>query len=144
MPADEPLQVLRHPELPGGSPAIVIPTSIQIEMAMHKPTQDYTYAGCDISKETLDVVRLTNDGHTAHRRFDNTTAGHNQLIQWLAKATHPVRVVVEATGIYSLDLALALHENDHLEVMVAKCAQGLPPLSHAAFEDRQGRCHHYL
>lgn len=85
---------------------------------MHKSQQDFTCAGCDTSKDTIDVVRLVND-RTAHRRFDNTTAGHQRLITWLNKPGQPVRVVVEASGIYSLDLALALHEAEQVQVMVA-------------------------
>lgn len=87
---------------------------------MHKPTADatYTVAGCDTSKDTIDVVRYTN-ARSAHRRFANTAAGHQRLIQWLTRPGSPVRVVVEASGIYSLDLALALHEAHSVEVMVA-------------------------
>ena len=85
---------------------------------MHKPEHHFTYAGCDTSKDTIDVVRLANE-RTAHRRFDNTAAGHQHLIKWLAKPGQLVRVVVEASGIYSLDLALALHGPHGVEVMMA-------------------------
>lgn len=86
---------------------------------MHKPsnTSGLLCAGCDTSKDTIDVVRRTADERTAHRRFNN--AGHQRLIQWLAKTGKPVRVVVEASGAYSLDLALALHQADGLAVMLA-------------------------
>lgn len=89
---------------------------------MHKPSGCFTHAthaGCDTSKDTIDVVRATAEGATAHRCFANTAAGHGQLIQWLIKLGEPVRVVVEASGIYSLDLALALHQAEAVEVMVA-------------------------
>lgn len=89
---------------------------------MHKPNDGatrYRHAGCDTSKDTIDVVRFTADERTAHRRFPNTVAGHQRLITWLAKPGHPIRVVVEASGIYSLDLALALHKANTVEVMVA-------------------------
>ena len=76
-----------------------------------------TYAGCDISKNTVDVVRRNACGKIAHRTFENTATGHRKLIQWLG--TGPVRVVVEASGAYSFDLALALHSAEHVEVMVA-------------------------
>ncbi|HMB90364.1 MAG TPA: IS110 family transposase [Rhodothermales bacterium] len=85
---------------------------------MHKSEYDYTCAGCDTSKDTIDVVRYSN-GRSAHRRFNNTTAGHKHLIQWLTGPGQAVRVVVEASGIYSLDLALALHEAKRVEIMVA-------------------------
>lgn len=87
---------------------------------MHKPSNYHllTCAGCDTSKDTIDVVRRTADEHTAHRCFDNTTAGHRHLIQWLSKTPHPVQVVVEASGSYSLDLALALDQAEDIAVMV--------------------------
>ena len=75
-----------------------------------------TVAGIDVGKDHLDVVR---QAETAlHRRFNNTAAGHRVLIKWLRHAGQPVRVVVEASGIYSLDLALALHDADGIEVML--------------------------
>jgi transposase len=41
------------------------------------------------------------------------------LIQWLSKSATAVQVCIEATGLYSLDLALALHRAEGIEVMVA-------------------------
>ena len=43
------------------------------------------------------------------RRFDNTPSGHDRLIGWLRKEGALVQITIEASGIYSLDLALALH-----------------------------------
>lgn len=68
-------------------------------------------AGVDVSKRWLDVA--ASDGRA--RRFDNDAAGHRALTAWLRR---PARVVVEATGTYGLDLALALHADDRSEVMV--------------------------
>ena len=82
---------------------------------MHKPF--VTCAGCDTAKDKVDVVRRTANGNLAHRVFANTRTGHRKLLRWLGKG--PVRVVVEASGIYSLDLSLALHKADGIEVMVA-------------------------
>jgi transposase len=50
----------------------------------------------------------------------NTTAGHRTLLRRLrAQAGEgPVRVAMEATGVYSLGLALALHGQPGFEVMV--------------------------
>lgn len=76
-----------------------------------------TLAGIDVGKTHFDVVRRTES--TQHRRFNNTAAGHRELIKWLRHAGQPVRVVVEASGIYSLDLALALHEAEGIGVMLA-------------------------
>lgn len=70
--------------------------------------------GVDVSQKTLDVAA----GQERTAQFDNTSAGHRKLIKWLTKAGRSARVVLEATGVYSLDLALALHEAKRVEVMV--------------------------
>ena len=74
-------------------------------------------AGCDVSADTLDAARQTAD-RLEHARFPNTQTGHSALIRWLTAPGLPVRVVLEASGIYGLDLTLALHEADSIEVMV--------------------------
>ena len=53
------------------------------------------------------------------REFLNPAVGHEGLIQWLSKSATAVQVCIEATGLYSLDLALALHRAEGIEVMVA-------------------------
>ena len=73
---------------------------------------DGLLVGLDISKRWFDAA--VSDGRT--RRFDNDAAGHRAFVAWLRK---PARVVVEATGTYGLDLALALHAAERCEVMVA-------------------------
>ena len=78
-----------------------------------------TVAGCDVGKDQLDAVCRVGGQAEKHRRFANTAAGHQKLIAWLLKEGAPARVVVEASGIYSLDLALALYEADGIEIMVA-------------------------
>ena len=84
------------------------------------PTPDLSvsFAGCDTGKDTIDVCVLTAAGRLHHRPFSNTADGLRQLVAWLSGFA-PMRVVVEASGRYSLDLALALHEADGIEVMVA-------------------------
>lgn len=82
-------------------------------------------AGADVSKDWLDLVCQPPGQETvAERRFDNTSTGHNRLIRWLRKKSSSVkgssvRITIEASGIYSLDLALALHEASGIELMVA-------------------------
>ena len=81
------------------------------------------FAGCDVSKDHLDVCLQPVEGGHKQRQFKNTSAGHEKLIQWLygssSGGTQPVRIVVEATGTYSLDLTLALHACEHVDLMVA-------------------------
>lgn len=82
---------------------------------MHKTL----FAGCDVSKASIDACLLTDDGRRRRRRFANTREGHDCLIEWLTTSCASVRLVVEATGNYSLDLALAIHACDAVELMVA-------------------------
>ena len=42
-----------------------------------------------------------------------------KLVSWLTKRGHTARAVLEATGTYSLDVALALHRARGIDVMVA-------------------------
>jgi len=74
--------------------------------------------GVDVSQETLDVAVITEREEQRTGRFPNTSAGHRQLIKWLTKGGRCARVVLESTGVYSLDLALALHATRRIEVMV--------------------------
>lgn len=77
------------------------------------------FCGIDVSKETLAVAVQREGGAGFERReFGNSAAGHRQLIGWLRKRGSKVRVSLEATGIYSLDLALALEAAEGIEVAV--------------------------
>lgn len=86
---------------------------------MNKTRTQPWWMGVDVSHETLDV-RARTDRTVKQRtaQFPNTSAGHRQLIKWATKGGRAARVVLEATGIYSLDLALALHAAARIEVMV--------------------------
>lgn len=79
----------------------------------------YAHAGCDVSKDHLDVCLRDREGRHHTQQFDNTPAGHTKLLQWVRQVDAPVRFVLEATGNYSLDPALALHEAQEVELMVA-------------------------
>ena len=72
--------------------------------------------GIDISKDYLDAYHIP-DNHHRRRRFNNDSEGHQRLINWIGE--DPARVCVEASGRYSLDVAIALCQADGLEVMVA-------------------------
>ena len=75
-------------------------------------------AGLDVSADWIDVARRLDDRAPEHRRFDNDADGHAALCRWLAGDGRRARVVMEARGIYGVDLALALHEAPGVEVMV--------------------------
>lgn len=74
-------------------------------------------AGIDVANETFDVQRRC--GETVlHRSFANNRSGHQQAIAWLRRGGSKVRVCLEATGIYHLQLALALDRAAGIELMV--------------------------
>jgi transposase len=63
-----------------------------------------SWCGIDVSAKTLSACRWR-DGGEEQKEFSNDAAGHRELIKWLAKRA---RVALEATGVYHLQLALAL------------------------------------
>lgn len=77
------------------------------------------FVGCDISKATIDVSLHQENRSPRRKQFFNTAAGHIQLINWIIRPCALVRVVIEATGNYSVDLALALDACSSIELMVA-------------------------
>jgi transposase len=81
---------------------------------MNKSDQTCFSCGVEVSAKTL-LVDLA-----AHpqREFPNTTVGHRRLIGWLRRARREIHVCLEATGLYGLDLALAL-DDAAIPVMVA-------------------------
>jgi transposase len=74
-------------------------------------------AGIDVSNETFDVQRRRGEA-LSQRAFSNSPAGHRQAIIWLQRGAQSARVCLEATGIYHLQLALALQRAAGIEVMV--------------------------
>jgi transposase len=78
-----------------------------------------TTAGIDVSKDVLDVAMRRDEERLETARFDNDAGGHRQLVAWLTKRGGTARVVLESTGTYSLDVALALHRARGIAVMVA-------------------------
>src|SRR5215470_17342196 len=86
---------------------------------MNKKVDKASKVGVDVSHETLEVAARTGSGGEPRTaQFANTITGHRQLIKWLTKGGRSARVVLEATGVYSLDLALALDAAPRIEVMV--------------------------
>jgi transposase len=74
--------------------------------------------GVDVDSEALVCAMQRAGQRLPLARFANTAAGHKQFIRWTSKGGRPVRVCLEATGIYSLQFALALHHAKKVEVMV--------------------------
>lgn len=74
-------------------------------------------AGIDVANETFDIQKRCAE-KIVHRAFNNTKSGHQQAIAWLQRGNKRVRVCLEATGIYHLQLALALDRAPGIELMV--------------------------
>jgi transposase len=83
-----------------------------------QPIQAMVFCGVDVSAATLAVAIRQEDRRFEERVFENAANGHKALIAWLRKRKARARVSLEATGIYSLDLALALDRAEGIEVAV--------------------------
>ena len=80
--------------------------------------QATVFCGIDVSARSLSVAVIAPEKALAQREFSNSSSGHKELIVWLGKCQARVRVSMEATGIYSLDVALALEAEASIEVAV--------------------------
>lgn len=81
--------------------------------------QATVFCGIDVSAATLSVaVQAAPEWKLEQRQFANSPAGHRQLLVWLRKRKGLVRVTLEATGVYSIDVALALEEAEGFAVEV--------------------------
>src|SRR5271170_3693835 len=87
-------------------------------MSKSHPVLSKIFCGIDVSAETLAVAAVTADSPLRERTFANTACGHGALIAWLAGLALSARVSLESTGIYSMDLALALNRAESIEVAV--------------------------
>jgi len=75
--------------------------------------------GIEVSAKQL-VIRLRRQGDLEPlRNFTNTPEGHEMVVRSLRQAGRVVRVCLESSGLYGLDLALALSAATGIEVMVA-------------------------
>src|SRR6266478_3816407 len=74
--------------------------------------------GVDVDSEALVSMMRRGGQRLPLARFANSAGGHKKFIRWATKGARPVRVCLEATGIYSLQFALALHDAKNVEVMV--------------------------
>jgi len=73
--------------------------------------------GIDVGAKTLCVSWRDNRQRARLKDYPNTTAGHERLIREL-RELRPVRIALEATGVYHLDVAMSLHETPNFSVMV--------------------------
>jgi transposase len=76
------------------------------------------FVGVDVSAKTLVVHVQPPQGARQQLAFDSTWEGHQKLCRRLTKSGQCTRVALEATGLYSLEVALALVRQPAVEVMV--------------------------
>lgn len=74
--------------------------------------------GVDVDSEKLVCAMRQAGQRMPLATFANSAAGHKKFIRWSTKGAGTARVCLEATGIYSLQFALALHDARNVEVMV--------------------------
>ena len=79
----------------------------------------FLLCGVDVGSRELVVAIEAGPGRIWEGVFRNNSAGHRQLIRRLTRTKATARVCVEATGIYHLDLCLALEPTKGIEIMVA-------------------------
>lgn len=65
--------------------------------------------GIDIAAKSFDLVVRKNGQNSAVTRFEQSPKDHAKALKKL-RSLNPYRVVMEATGVYYLDLALVLHQ----------------------------------
>jgi transposase len=74
--------------------------------------------GIEVSSRSLIVAGRVGDSNQPLQEFPNTSDGHQAVLRQLNRSGRSPRVVLESTGLYGLDLALALHAAG-VAVMVA-------------------------
>lgn len=79
---------------------------------------NFDTCGIEVSAKTLLVRLRRNDKRLDLRTFANTTAGRRELIRFLKNKQREVRIGVEATGTYGLDLALEISRVESFHLMV--------------------------
>lgn len=77
---------------------------------MNNSLSTFSPCGIEVSHLTLIVALHAHHRDEAPREFPNTPEGHQAVLRFLERAGQSVRVAMESTGLYGLDLALCLHQ----------------------------------
>ncbi|WP_322970378.1 IS110 family transposase [Faecalibacter sp. LW9] len=72
------------------------------------------YCGIDVSNETLDLYFKNKEGIEQHLQVSNTLTGFRKLLKEAGNNTH---FVMEATGVYHLNLIFFLNEKNVVLVL---------------------------
>jgi transposase len=90
-------------------------------MANSSKPEVQVFAGIDVSARELSVaVRCGTEDREAVTTFGNNAAGHKALLAYLLRGNRRARVCLEASGNYSLDLALTLQAHRQVESSIFK------------------------
>jgi transposase len=76
------------------------------------------WVGIDPSAKKFCVAFGDVTGAPTRREFPNTPAGHRQALRQLTRGVSEVRICLEPTGTYSVDLALALAEPPTVQLLI--------------------------
>lgn len=76
------------------------------------------HIGVDVDSQYLVCKARFGEEDLPVRQFDNNAVGHRQFIKWARHRGATARVCMEATGVYSLPFALALHSAEGIDVSV--------------------------
>jgi len=85
------------------------------------------FIGIDISKRTFDASYCVNKRY-AHQQFTNNPKGFSDCLRWINNSDKEMFICLEATGIYSFDIAQYLSQQN-INVMVVN-----PIITHAFFK----------
>ena len=77
------------------------------------------FAGIEVSAKELLAALRRGEQTLPLESFPNTPEGHRAVARYLARKGRLVRVCLESTGVYGLDLTLRLEKQSGIEVMVA-------------------------
>ena len=78
---------------------------------------DVCFVGIDVSSKTFNVC-IQRDQKLIEWELPNTPKGYTKLLKDLNKYKVAVRIGMEATGVYHLNLAFYLSQAKHTEVMI--------------------------
>ena len=105
------------------------------------------FAGLDVGAREIVVARMgRNEKSVTMASFANHSAGHSALMAFLLRGNERVRVCLEASGNYSIDVALVLHGHRQLEVSMVnprrarRFAESLGDRSKTDPVDARGLC----
>lgn len=84
------------------------------------------FAGVDIGARSVDVVSFGDDRFSKPKQYKQSPDGHHSLIRAMKKL-RPKCIVMEATGVYYFDLAVALVGKHGTRINLISQNSNLPP-----------------